>query len=303
MTDCSVETSELSYSFSDQEIVIHGIGLRVPAGSIYGFLGPNGAGKTTTLRLLLGLLRKQRGTISFFGLPFREHRIDILRRVGSLIETPSLYSHLSASENLELLRLIHQCPRSRILEALKLVGLQDTGPKKAGQFSLGMKQRLSIAVAILHEPSLLILDEPTNGLDPNGMIEVRELLKRLNSERGMTILVSSHLLAEIDKLVSHVGVINKGRLVFQGTLDGFKQGRELSRAVILDTGDPARTILILAEHGVHSRLEEGKVIMTPLANDQIALVNRWLVTAGIDVYGISAVRGDLESVFMELINT
>ena len=301
MNGFSIETNGLSYRFSEREMVLHGIALRVAQGSIYGFLGPNGAGKTTTIRLLLGLLKNQQGTISFFGLPFQAHRLEILRRVGSLIETPSLYSHLSAQENLALLQIVHQCPASRIGEVLALVGLEHTGTKKAGQFSLGMKQRLSIAVALLHEPVLLILDEPTNGLDPNGIIEIRELLQRLNRERGMTILISSHLLAEIDKLVSHVGVINKGTMVFQGTLEEFKRGQEASRAVIIDASDPERSLRIAGELGLDARIENGRLVLPPLSNDQVAILNRRLVNGGVEVYGIGVVKNDLESVFMELI--
>ena len=301
MNGFSIETNGLSYRFSEREMVLHGIALRVAQGSIYGFLGPNGAGKTTTIRLLLGLLKNQQGTISFFGLPFQAHRLEILRRVGSLIETPSLYSHLSAQENLALLQIVHQCPASRIGEVLALVGLEHTGTKKAGQFSLGMKQRLSIAVALLHEPVLLILDEPTNGLDPNGIIEIRELLQRLNRERGMTILISSHLLAEIDKLVSHVGVINKGRMVFQGTLEEFKRGQEASRAVVIDASDPERSLRIAVDLGHDARIENGRLVLPPLSNDQVAILNRRLVNGGVEVYGIGVVKNDLESVFMELI--
>ena len=173
-----IETNNLSYKFlgTDSVAVLNKINLQVPEGSIFGFLGPNGAGKTTTLRLLLGLLKKQSGTIKIFDKQFDTSRIEILKDIGSLIESPSLYAHLTATENLFILQKIYQCPKTRIQEVLKIVGLSDTGHKKAGEFSLGMKQRLSIAVALLHNPTLLILDEPTNGLDPNGIIEIRELM-------------------------------------------------------------------------------------------------------------------------------
>lgn len=215
----ALETTSLSYAFSKTDPVLDTLNLRVPAASIYGFLGPNGAGKTTTLKLVLGLLKRQTGRIDFSGRPFQENRIPILQEVGSLIETPSLYGHLTAKENLEIWRRIYRSPATRIAEVLERVGLSDTGSKRTRQFSLGMKQRLGIAIALLNKPSLLILDEPTNGLDPNGMIEMRELLRTLNREEKMTILISSHLLSEIAKLVTHVGIINKGRLVFQDTLD------------------------------------------------------------------------------------
>ena len=192
--------------------------MTVPTGAIYGFLGPNGAGKTTTLRLILGLLRRQSGQICVFEQWLEQHRAAVLSRIGSSIEVPSIYDSLTATENLEVWRLAFGCARSRIRTVLELVGLTETGARRASQFSLGMKQRLAIAVALLHEPRLLILDEPTNGLDPHGIIEVRKLLRRLNQEEGITILVSSHLLSEIEKLVTHLGIINRGRMVFEGTL-------------------------------------------------------------------------------------
>jgi lantibiotic transport system ATP-binding protein len=222
MSAYSLETTDLSHRFSRKAVVLDKIDLRVPEGSIYGFLGPNGAGKTTTLRLILGLLRSQEGRILFFGKPFAGNRVDILKKVGSLIESPSVYGQLTAVENLSVWQKVYQCPKERIATVLQWVGLADTGRKKAGHFSLGMKQRLGIAIALLNDPALLVLDEPTNGLDPGGMKEVRELLQRLNRDQGVTILLSSHLLYEMEKLVTHTGIINKGRLLFQGTLDELK---------------------------------------------------------------------------------
>ncbi len=218
MLNYSLETSKLSHRFAGSQ-VLKDLALRVPEGSIYGFLGPNGAGKTTTLRLVLGLLKKQQGEINVFGRPFGPNRLAVLRRVGSLIESPSVYAQLTAVENLRVLQRIYRCPASRIVEVLQLVGLADTGTKKAGRFSFGMKQRLGIAIALLNDPALLILDEPTNGLDPEGIIEMRELLRSLNRTKGVTILISSHLLAEMQKLVTHAGIIHKGQLLFQGTLN------------------------------------------------------------------------------------
>jgi ABC-type multidrug transport system ATPase subunit len=214
----AIETKGLTHRFGRGETVLREIGLAVPQGSIYGFLGPNGAGKTTTLRLLLGLLRRQQGSIEVFGLPLEPNRIQILRRIGSSIETPSLYAHLTARENLAIWQTVFGCPAARIPEVLRLTGLGDTGKKRAGQFSLGMKQRLSIAIALLHEPPLLILDEPTNGLDPHGIVEIRDLLLRLNREQGTTIVISSHLLSEVERLVTHAGILHRGQLRSQGPL-------------------------------------------------------------------------------------
>lgn len=223
MSKASIQTTALNYAFGNDRKTLDDINLMVERGSIYGFLGPNGAGKTTTLRLLLGLLKNQSGSIQIFGEDFANNRIGILKRIGSLIEQPSLYGHLTATENLEVYRKLYGASNARIPEVLKLVGLSDTKTKKAKQFSLGMKQRLSIAVALLPAPELLILDEPTNGLDPNGIIEMRELLKKLNKEQGVTILVSSHILAEVERLATHLGIIHQGRLKFQGTFSGLQQ--------------------------------------------------------------------------------
>ncbi|RYF94725.1 MAG: ATP-binding cassette domain-containing protein, partial [Chitinophagaceae bacterium] len=199
-----IETNNLDFSFGAGQKILQDLSLAVPQGSIYGFLGPNGAGKTTTIRLLLGLLKVQSGTIRLFGKDFGKNRLEVLRRIGSLIEQPSLYMHLTGKENLEVFRLSYQCNKKRIGEVLELVGLQKAAHKKAKAYSLGMKQRLAIAISLLHEPELLILDEPTNGLDPTGIIETRELIRKLNKESGKTIIVSSHMLAEVEKMATHV---------------------------------------------------------------------------------------------------
>ena len=296
-----LETTDLGYRYSKDAVVLRGVNLQVPQGSIYGFLGPNGAGKTTTLRLLLGLLKTQEGTISIFQRRFDANRIDILRNVGSLIESPSLYEHLTARENLAVLQKVYRCPNGRIAEVLNLVGLPDTGKKKVGEFSLGMKQRMSIAVALLHGPSLLILDEPTNGLDPNGIIDMRRLLARLNSENGVTILLSSHVLAEIEKLVSHVGIINRGRLLFQGTLNELKQEQQQVLRVCLGTSDDRTALTILAEHVPNARIADGHIVVPAMSNEHVARLNRLLVERGLDVHEIRAVGRDLETIFLDLV--
>ena len=296
-----LETEKLTHKFSDREIVLRDIGLQVPCGAIYGFLGPNGAGKTTTLRLVLGLLRKQQGTVRVFGKAFDAHRVEILRMIGSLIESPSLYGHLTAVENLRVWQKVYQCSEKRIGEALEIVGLQGTGNKRAANFSLGMKQRLSIAIALLHEPSLLILDEPTNGLDPNGIIEVRELLRTLNRERGMTILISSHLLSEIERLVTHLGVIHKGVLLFQGRLEDLQEQQTRNSVVSFETSDSRRAAAILAANGLVAAHVNGQITIPIVEKEIIARLNRQFIDAGIEVYQIRVVKHDLESIFVEMV--
>jgi len=297
-----LETKALTHQFSENEKILDNINLQVETAAIYGFLGPNGAGKTTTLRLILGLLKTQQGTVSFFGLPFDEHRISILKKVGSLIESPSVYGHLTATENLLLLQKIYQCPVSRIDEVLQWVDLAHTGNKKAGQFSLGMKQRLSIAIALLHNPSLLILDEPTNGLDPYGIIEIRELLKKLNREQGITIVISSHLLSEIEKLVTHVGIINKGKILFQGKLQELRDRQQQNATVVFETSDNAKAIRIINDNGLAADSKNGKIIIAMVAKDQISKINGQLVHSGLEVYEMSLIKSDLETIFMDLIS-
>jgi ABC-2 type transport system ATP-binding protein len=296
-----IEAAALTYHYSSHEKVLDNVSLRVPEGSVYGFLGPNGAGKTTTLKLLLGLLKNQSGSISIFNKNFREHRTDILRNTGSLIEMPSLYSQLTAAENLEVLRKIYDVPKSRIGAVLELVGLGATGKKKAGAFSLGMKQRLSIALALLHNPKLLILDEPTNGLDPNGIIEIRNLLRELSSTHNITILVSSHLLAEVEKLVTHVGIIGNGKMRFEGTLKELMQ-KQHSGTCTIAVNDVQHALAICAQQEIPATVENDVLIIPQLPREQIALLNRQLVNNGVDVYAIANGRNDLESIFMHLTN-
>ncbi len=295
-----IEASNLTHYFSKQEKVLDNINLTVKEGSIFGFLGPNGAGKTTTLRLVLGLLKKQTGEINIFGKPFEPNRTEILGRIGSLIESPSLYGQLTASENLLVWQKIYQCPKFRIQKVLDLVGLSDTGSKKASQFSLGMKQRLSIAVALLHSPSLLILDEPTNGLDPSGIVEMRELLKRMNKEEGITILISSHLLSEIEKLVTDIGIINQGKILFQGGLSDLLERQKQASALIFEVNKPTEALRFVQTIHENALLEKGAIRLPILSNERIADLNRALITQGFDVHGISSVENDLETIFMNL---
>ena len=298
MNSLLIETKAVSYNFSNGVKTLDNINLQVEEGSIYGFLGPNGAGKTTTLRLLLGLLRKQQGSIEIFGKNFESERLDILKRLGSLIEQPSLYAHLTAKENLEVYRRIYGSGKNRIDEVLQLVGLTYTKNKKVKQFSLGMKQRLSIAVALLHAPKLLLLDEPTNGLDPNGIIETRELIKKLNKEEGVTILVSSHILAEIERMATHVGIIHKGKMLFQGELFQLQQLKKEKSFLELETTNNEGAWNMLQQYAVERK--NGHLILPFDNNEQTAFINRLLVEKGIDVYRLQPQQNDLEKLFIDI---
>lgn len=297
----SIETINLTHHFAAHETALNHVNLQVPENSIYGFLGPNGAGKTTTLKLILGLLKKQHGEILVFGQPFAAHRVETLRKIGSMIESPSLYGHLTARENLKIWQKVYQCPPNRMQAVLELVGLARTGNKKASQFSLGMKQRLSIAVALLHNPSRLVLDEPTNGLDPNGILEIRELLQELNHNQGITVLVSSHLLPEIEKLVTHTGIINQGRLLFQGTLPDLVSKQQQNSHLIFETSDDDKAARIINDFGLAARIEDGKVWLPLLERETTAAINRRLVEHDVSVYQISKLENDLEKIFFDVI--
>ncbi|HEV8158948.1 MAG TPA: ATP-binding cassette domain-containing protein [Pyrinomonadaceae bacterium] len=297
-----IETVNLIHKFSENETALNCVNFQVIESTIYGFLGPNGAGKTTTLKLILGLLKKQHGEILVFGKPFEKNRVETLRNIGSMIESPSIYGHLTAVENLRILQKVYKCPKRRIQEVLELVGLAQTGNKKANQFSLGMKQRLSIAIALLHNPSLLILDEPTNGLDPNGILEIRELLQNLNQNHGITILISSHLLSEIEKFVMHIGIINQGNLLFQGTLAELVSKRQQNSFIIFETNDDSATLQIINDFGVISRNESGKIAIPILEKETIAAINQKLVENNVEVYQISKIENDLKKIFFDVIS-
>ena len=232
-----IETDSLTKGVGSQTRVNH-IDLRVPEGCVYGFLGPNGAGKTTTLKLLLGLLKPTDGTITFFGQKMTgQNRLSILNHTGSLIESPSFYGHLTGLENLEIVAKMKKIPAKEISNVLQTVRLYEQKDKKVRQYSLGMKQRLGIAMALLGNPRVLILDEPTNGLDPAGIQEIREFIKNLPVLRQMTVIVSSHLLSEVEQMADMVGIINHGRLIFQGTMAALEaHGETLEDAFLKLTG-------------------------------------------------------------------
>ena len=214
------------------------VNLRVPEHSVYGFLGPNGAGKTTTLKLILGLIKPDEGGVSVFGENVTaSNRLSILRQTGSLIENPGGYGHLTGLENMQIVQKLKGVSESEIVCALKTVRLYEQRDKKLKNYSLGMRQRLGLAIALLGDPKLLILDEPTNGLDPAGIQEIRELIRSLPKERDMTVIVSSHLLNEVEQMADHVGIIHHGEMLYQGPLSELeKQGSNLEDVFLLMTG-------------------------------------------------------------------
>ncbi|MES2894299.1 MAG: ABC transporter ATP-binding protein [Bacteroidota bacterium] len=293
-----VKTTALNYAYSRREPILQDIHLEVAQGSIYGFLGPNGSGKTTTLSLILGLLAMQQGSIELFGKQLAQDRIGILKRVGSLIETPSLYGHLTATENLEVYRPVYGVSRERINEVLKIVELEYGGNKTVKRFSLGMKQRLAIALALLNRPELLILDEPTNGLDPNGMIEFRQLIRKLNKMYGMTIIISSHILAEVEKMVTHLGIISKGKMLFQGSLNELHSLQQHQARLHVHTSDNEAAIRFLQEF--KPARDRDRLLVEYTGIGQVAEINRILTRNELDVYLLHPKEQSLEQLFIDL---
>jgi len=293
-----ISTAGLSFNFGNQQVV-RSLSLQVPEGSIYGFLGPNGAGKTTTIKLLLNLLKTDQGSIHIFKQELQSNRIAILSQIGSLIEQPAIYLHLSGRENLVNRALLLQVPEMRVDEMLELVHLKDAANKKAGKYSLGMKQRLGIALALLSDPKLLILDEPTNGLDPNGIIEVRELLIRLVTQHKKTVFVSSHLLAEVERMATHVGIIHKGEMLFQGSIKDLEAISQPQIQVELsDTVDAAN---FLKKRGLTVTEVNDECLSVPFTSKtQMGEINTLLNKNDYTVYSIRKVNKDLEKLFLDI---
>lgn len=294
-----ISTSHLSKKYGSV-LRVSDLDLRVPEGCIYGFLGPNGAGKSTTLKMILGLVRPTAGDIAVFGEPMtRRNRLAILKQVGSLIESPSYYGHLSGEENLRIVQTMRGVPAKNIREVLEIVRLTDAKDKRAAHYSLGMKQRLGLAAALLGYPRLLILDEPTNGLDPAGIQEMRELIKELPQRFGMTVVVSSHLLAEIDQMADHVGIIREGELVFQDSLTALHSRSKHHLA--LRTTDNLHAQAILRERRLHvSEGEDGYLVLPLLNDDTTAALAELLVTQSIGVLRLEERQKSLEDIFLEL---
>ncbi len=220
--DYMITTDQLTKKYK-KFVSVNEVSLHVRKGSIYGFLGPNGAGKSTTMKMLLGLTTPTKGSFTIDGKHFPDDRIAILKEVGSFIESPSLYANLTGRENLDIIRRILGLPKSAVEDALNLVGLSEFGDRLSKKYSLGMKQRLGLAGALLGRPPILILDEPTNGLDPSGIHEIRNLVKSLPNLYNCTILISSHMLSEIELMADDIGILNHGRLLFEGSLEELRQ--------------------------------------------------------------------------------
>ena len=300
-TGLAVATVGLAKRFGRQ-LAVAGIDLAVPCGSVYGFLGPNGSGKTTTIRMLLGLIQPTSGSQRLLGVSMPAGANAVLPRVGSLVEGPAFYPQLSGRANLARLDAADRTasPRTapdRIEAALDRVGLLPAAGKRYRAYSLGMKQRLAIAAGLLQPRELLILDEPTNGLDPQGTREVRALIREIAAD-GTTVFVSSHLLAEVDQICSHVGVMRAGELVFQGTLEEMRS-RGTPR-ILVRTAEPEQAAQVLAGLGLSDVMMAGREVTAQLDGHAPETVCAELVHAGVPVAGLDTPRASLEDLFVEL---
>lgn len=298
MSEPALSTQGLTRRYGTR-VAVDGLDLRVEPGDTFGFLGPNGAGKTTAIRCILGLIRRDSGSVCIFG---DAHPVRQRRHVGAMVETPAFHEWMTGRQNLN--RSVAYAgigDAKEVDHALHLVGLGDRGDERVGAYSLGMRQRLGIARALVGQPKLLILDEPTNGLDPRGMKEVRDLLARLAEHEGLTIFVSSHLLSEVELLCNRVGIIEKGRLVAQGTVQELvarrTQGVEVD--VGADAGELTAALDALPGASVHGD-GTGGLVRVRLVGLSIADLNRGLVQAGVAVGALVPVTDSLEDTFLDL---
>lgn len=298
--DKIIEVNSLTKVFKELKAV-NSLNLNVYKGDVFGFLGPNGAGKSTTIRMLLSLIKPTEGTIKLFGKSLKENRIDILKSVGAIVEKPDFYGYLSAYKNLEILGRISgkEISKNRIMEVLELVGLSKRYKSKVKTFSHGMKQRLGIGQALLHDPELIILDEPTTGLDPQGMKEIRDLILHLSRDQKKTIFLSSHILYEVELVANRMIIINKGTTKVEGEVKDLINAKKLK--VTFEVDDEEKTKQLVAHSGWGSKLETNakNVFIFSLENDEIAGLNKYLVENGIAVNAVIPTRS-LEDYFLKI---
>ena len=293
-----IETKALCKQYGPHTAVDH-VELHVPQGCVYGFIGPNGAGKSTTMKMLLGLIHPTAGRVRLLGQELTEKsRLPLLRQTGSLIESPAGYLHLNAQENLEIVADLKGVPHKDISRVLDIVHLTQDRNRRVGQYSLGMKQRLGIAMALLGSPKLLILDEPTNGLDPAGIQEMRALIRNMPAATGATVLISSHLLGEMEQMVEQVGIIDHGHILFEGPLTELQ--RHSRGNVTLRLLDPAKAAPILRANGLTAHSDSCVVTLPPLQDALLADLVQKLAACGAGVVELTPHTKTLEEIFLSL---
>ena len=295
-----IEINELDFAYKQKELILSQVTMNVPQGCIYGFLGANGAGKTTTLKLILNLLKnKSKGTIEVLGKDVNMHYPSYLGHIGSLIENASIYSHLSAKENLKIWSNYYDLQPKRTDEVLEIIGLENVSKKKVRNFSTGMKQRLGLGISIMHNPEILILDEPTNGLDPMGINNLREFLQNLRDE-GKTILISSHILSEIEKLVDRIGIIKNGSILFEGTIERLSTLAMSGSKVIVSIDNVEKAKQILQGHFA-TEIEGDQLYVSTSSQDDINHIVRLIIDNNLKLYEVQQPKKTLETIFMNLV--
>ena len=296
----AIETQGLTRRFG-QRLAVDAISMTVPERSIYGFLGRNGAGKTTTIKLLLGLLHADAGQARIAGIDIATDRLGAARKVGALLEAQGFYPQLSGHENLDLTRRLLGLPRQEVDRVLDVTEMTAHGRRRVADYSMGMRQRLGLARAMLGAPPVLILDEPTNGLDPEGIADMRGFLRELPARSGATVLLSSHLLGEIEQVATHVGIVSQGRLVLEGELATLKSG--LATEVVIGTDTPEHAAMLAREHGFDVEHDEDGVLarFAPRedARSATAALNHALCEAGIRIHGIAPRQRSLEILYRQ----
>ena len=298
-TNYIIETKNLTKQYGSQKSVAD-LNIHVKRGKIYGLLGRNGAGKTTTMKMLLGLTKPTSGEVKIWGKSLQGNEKKLLPRIGSLIESPGFYPNLTGTENLRIFAILRGVPNNHaIKDALDLVGLPYKDKKLFSQYSLGMKQRLGLAAALLGNPKILLLDEPTNGLDPAGIQEMRELICSLPNQYGMTVLVSSHLLSEIDQMATHVGIINQGELIFQDSLSALH--KHSHSRLILKTDNDTEALSFLLSFGFSASFEGKNLCLKATDNAAVIKAVNILVQSGIGILRLNEQQMSLEDIFLQLI--
>ena len=297
--DYALELWEIGKRYKTHD-VLHNLDMQVPFGKVYGFLGRNGAGKTTTLRTITGLIQPDAGSIFVFGQNVRKHRSAAMRSIGAIVEGPAFYPNLSAAGNLRISADLFDAAYSRIDTVLQITDMAKESNRKVKTFSTGMKQRLAIANALIHSPRILILDEPTNGLDPNGVRDLRTLIKRLSGELDITILISSHILSEIGQIADYVGILNDGRLADQ--FDIRELNRQEQTGLLLDVEQPEQAAVLLQEKGIRfSAVGQQLKVLCP--REQNAEINTMLASGGITVVRMNPVKDSLEDRFFSAVGS
>ncbi len=290
----AIEVRNLTKKYKGVKAVDN-LSIHIPEGKIYGFLGKNGAGKTTTIRMLTRLIKPDAGEILVFGKDIKKNRQWAAKNVGSIVESPGFYENLPARANLEITAQLYKIPKTRIDEVLEIVALKDTGKKKVRDFSLGMKQRLGIANALIHSPKILILDEPTNGLDPSGIKDMRDFLKDLSQNKGITVMVSSHLLSEVQQIANFVGIIDKGMLIEEADINSIKAEEQSYLLIEVDRLDKAESVL--KEMKMDFKVEQ-KYIKVFCKRQMNSEINHKLVHNDIRVFNLASVAKSLEERFL-----